>query len=316
MEDMNGKTNPPSSPDVWFPLRRGDLTPETVRHVRSILDSIPEMPVSVQRVIRMASDPECDSAKIAEVVSSDPVLVSNILMMVNSSYYGLSRKIDNLRLAIVLLGFNEVRNIAIRCGLFHVMGKVGTGPSFDTRSLWVHSYMVALCTESFADEEDPQRAGVFFTLGMLHDIGKFALYTVGMMMRGRGMHPAFAGTISPDAHVLEKEDRLFGINHAIVGGLLSERWNFSERIATVIENHHLPSFAGVEEIPEEYLEDVAAVCIADSVINRRVRPESPQISLHPHYYEILRLPPPTEQIISPELEEKLELALRFVDRFG
>ena len=306
---------PPSTSEFWTPQRRKDLAPETLRRIRGVLDQAPELPVSVQRVIRMASDPASDSREMAEAVSSDPVLASHVLMMVNSSYYGLSRKIDNLRLAIVLLGFNEVRSIALRCGFSRLMRSSG-GAVYDTRRLWVHSCLVSAGTEALYTGDDPQRAGILLTLGMLHDIGKFALYVIGMAMRDKGMRPSSTGTVSPGAHLLEKEERLFGANHAMVGAMLAERWNLSERMIAVLEHHHSPLFFGITEIPAEHQEDVAAVCVADLIVNRLEDPNRPLKYPHPLFYEILGYDSSLEEKTPSGLLKKLERARSLVDRLG
>ena len=107
---------------VWIPTTWENLSQDKVRVIKSVLAEIPELPVFAKRIIELATDDNLDPRELAEVASSDPALVSKILIMVNSSYYGLNRKIDNLRLAIVLLGFNEVRKIAIRRGFSNVPG--------------------------------------------------------------------------------------------------------------------------------------------------------------------------------------------------
>ena len=312
MEEMSDRGHSPAHRDIWIPQRMKEMNPEMIQMVKSVLDLIPDLPVSVHRIIQMTSDQKTSTKEIAEIASSDPVLVSNILMMVNSSYYGMRRKIDNLRLAIVLLGFNEVRSIAIRCGFSGALKHLGGHAAYDTTKLWVHSYLVSQCTEFFAGEDDPDRAGTFLTLGLLHDIGKFALYAVGLLMKQRGVKPAGAEAVPHDAHLLEKEELLFGVNHAIVGGMLTQRWNLSERICTVIECHHYPSFFGINEIHPEYVDDIAAVCISDLIVNRMENPECRMKYPHPHFFKILGLDPDPDHAVAPELAEKLDRARRFL----
>ena len=100
---------------------------------------------------------------------------------------------------------------------------------------------------------------------MLHDIGKFALYTIGMHAKRMGMKAHGLHDMSPNASLLEKEERLFGVNHAIVGGMLAQKWNLSDRISSVLEYHHFPSFFPIEDVPEDYRENVASVSIADII---------------------------------------------------
>lgn len=315
MEEMNDQGFSSAHRDIWIPLRMKDIPLEKMKRVKSMLDQIPNLPVSMHRIIQMTSDSTTSPKEIAEIASSDPVLVSNILMIVNSSYYGLSRKIDNIRLAIVLLGFKEVRSIAIRCGFSRVLKHLGGHGVYDTSNLWKHSYLVSQCTEYFAGEDNPQRAGTLLTLGLLHDIGKFSLYAVGLIMKQRGMKPVRAGTVPPDAHILEKEERMFGVNHSIVGGLLAQRWTLPERICVVIECHHYPSFFGENEIPPEYLEDIAIICISDLIVNRVENPAGRLMYPHPYFFTMLGLDPDPDCAVPFELAQKLKQAGRFLGDF-
>ena len=86
---------------LWLPKSRENLSPEAVRIIRKALDKIPQLPVSVQKIIEMATDMDIGAKELAEVALTDPVLSSKILTMVNSAYYGINRRIDDLRVAIV-----------------------------------------------------------------------------------------------------------------------------------------------------------------------------------------------------------------------
>lgn len=299
---------------IWVPRRRCDLKPERVKLIRNVLNRIPQLPSSVRKIIELTTRMDVDSKQIADVVSSDPALVSKILMMVNSSYYGLNRKIDNLRLAIVLLGFNEIRNLAIKSGFFQTLGEM-SGGMYDPRDLWMHSYLVSIFSEAFADEDEPQRAGVLVTLGMLHDIGKFALHLIGMAMDAKGVRPPDV-ELPPDAYLMEREERRFGVNHAIIGGMLAEKWNLSERITSVLEYHHHPSFFGVNEIPSEFEEDVTIICLSDLVVNRIENRERRLNEPHPVFFSLLGLEPPLDNLITPELRDQLDRAKAFVNELA
>lgn len=308
MLDSQGK-------EVWVPLRYADLSPDRLKAIGGVLDTIPALPVSVQEIIQLAAETACGAKEIAEVAASDPVLVSNILMTVNSSYYSLSHKIDNLRLAIVLLGFKEVRNIAIQCGLNYTFKGLAKIKGFDTRNLWIHSNLVSVCAESFSSEDDPQRGGILLTMGMLHDIGKYALFAIGMIMKRNGVDGPKTEVLSHATHLMEKEELYFGVNHAVVGGLLARKWNLSERIVTVLECHHYPSFYGISEIPSDYLEDITSICIADLVVNQMSHPGMKLKYPHPVFFSTIGIDPNIQNFLTPELERKLIKARNMLDNF-
>ena len=196
--------NPEGSNHVWLPLRLNEVSPETIKVVNTVIDQIPDLPLSVNKIIELASDEDCDLGKLVELVSSDPMLVSNILRVVNSSYYGLSHKTDNLHLAIVLLGFKEIRKITLRSYISRTLRTEKTLTSYDTKQLWEHSYLVSTCTESFSSEDDQQKRGVLLTLGLLHDISKFTLYDIAMLLKKRGIKPQEAKDLSESDYLLEK----------------------------------------------------------------------------------------------------------------
>lgn len=304
--------NPAGSNHVWFPLRLNEVPPETIKVVNTVIDQIPDLPLSVNKIIELASDEDCDLGKLVELVSSDPMLVSNILRVVNSSYYGLSHKTDNLHLAIVLLGFKEIRKITLRSYISRTLCTEKTLTSYDTKQLWEHSYLVSTCTESFSSEDDQQERGVLLTLGLLHDISKYALYDIAMLLKKRGIKPQETKDLSESSYLLEKEEKLFGVNHNIVGGLLARKWNLSERFISVLECHHYPSFFKTSEIPTEYEEEISVICISDLIVNKFSKTKNYLPEPHPHFFNILGLNPPLDNIINQQLIEKLENAKNFV----
>ena len=304
--------NPAGSNHVWLPLRLNEVPPETIKVVNTVIDQIPDLPLSFNKIIELASDEDSDLGKLVELISSDPMLVSNILRVVNSSYYGLRHKTDNLHLAIVLLGFKEIRKITLRSYISRTLSTEKTLTSYDTKQLWEHSFLVSTCTESFSSEDDQQKRGVLLTLGLLHDISKFTFYDIAMLLKKRGLKPQETKDLSESAYLLEKEEKLFGINHNIVGGLLARKWNLSERFISVLECHHYPSFFEISEIPPEYEEEISVICISDLIVNKFSKIKNCLPEPHPHFFNVLGLNPPLEDILNEKLIKKLETAKNFI----
>ncbi|MFC1650268.1 HDOD domain-containing protein [Candidatus Latescibacterota bacterium] len=298
---------------LWLPQDRKNLSSETLKKAKDVLDIIPQLSLYVQKIIEMAKDENVDSNKLSEVASSDPVLASKILMMVNSTYYGLSHKTDNLRLAIVLLGFDEVRNIAVQCGVMQTMGKIGGDGAYDTKQLWRHSYLVSVCAEMLLKNDDPKHKGVLMTMGILHDIGKFALNNISLMSAKKTNKPVAMINKSADTRLLESEEKIFGLNHAIIGCMLAEKWNLSGRIRDVIEYHHFPSFFGVNDINSEYIEDISTICLADFIVNRIMEGQEGLREPHQYFFDVLGLEPPIDNLITEETKSKLTAASENID---
>ena len=301
------------SDTFWIPKTRENVAPRIMKIVQTFLERFPQLPLSVRRIITMAGEDDIDPKKLADVASADPVLVSRILVMVNSSYYGLNRRIDNIRLAIVLLGFNEVFKIAIKSGFARMLGNAGSDGMYDTKQLWVHSYLVSVFAETFADENDPQLGGVLATIGVLHDIGKFALNAVGAMMRVAGNEPPINEDTPEGCPLLEREELLYGINHNVFGALLAEHWGLSQRLVASIEYHHHPSFFGVGDLSEEWAEDIMAVCLSDLMVNHLTEVDHGLPLPHSGSFGILGLEPPLEGIITDDYRRRYRESLDFAN---
>jgi len=298
--------------DSWVPMRTGDVDPDTLKQITAMIDLLPDLPVHVHEILKIVSDYESNSKEVARLASSDPVLASKILNAVNSAYYGLTKKTDNLRLAIVLLGYGEVRNIALRCGISGVIGSGGDYKGYSTRALWRHSYLVSVCSETFEKDKESDRAGVLLTLGLLHDIGKFALCNAALIMRKKGIKIKGIKHSLGSSYVLEKEQRLFGTNHAIIGAMIAKKWGLSKKVCSTIEYHHYPSFFGIDSISKEYIKDITVVGISDQIVNtlageKNLLPEPSQ-----KFFEVLGLDPPIDKVITQELRDKLEKAKNFL----
>jgi len=297
---------------VWLPLRTNEVNPETLKIVDKFIDQVPDLPLSVDKIIELASDEEGDLGELVEVVSSDPALVSNILKVVNSSYYGLSHKTDNLHLAIVLLGLKEVKKIIMRSYVSRTLATGKSHTNYSTDQLWEHSYLVSVCAEMFCREDDQQNRGVYLTLGLLHDISKFAFYDIAILLKKNGITPPGIEDMPESVCLLEKEQRLFGVNHPIVGGVLARKWNLSQRFISVLECHHYPSFFNIAELPNEYTREIIAICFSDLIVNRFLNIENNLPTPPQPFFEVLGLHPPLENIINQELENKLINARKFV----
>ena len=296
----------------WKPMRREDVKTEIMEVLKVLVDELPQLPVHVYKLLKIISNTEIDSREVAKVASSDPGMVSKILKAVNSSYYGLSKKTENLHLAITILGFNEVRKIAIQSGFTKIFGGGWVYRGYDTRDLWEHSYLVSVCAETLAKARNPHEAGKLLTYGILHDVGKYALYKLVVLMKKKNIRPFKSKTYSSVSLLLEKEETLFGVNHTVVGSMLAQKWDLSERICAVLEYHHYPSFWSLDSIPPEYIEDVATICISDFIVNHLCGKTRQPPEPAPEYFDILGLTSPTDTIVTMKLKERIEEAKEFV----
>jgi HD-like signal output (HDOD) protein len=306
--DEQKTTNQP-----WEPMHRENIKPEIMDVIKIIVDELPQLPVHVNKLLKIMSNTDIDSREVARIASSDPGMVSKILKAVNSSYYGLSKKTENLHLAITILGLNEIKRIALQSGFSKIFGDGWIYKGYDTRDLWEHSYLVSVCTETLTKARSPHEIGKLITYGILHDIGKYVLYKLVVLMKKKRIRPFKSKTFSSLSLLLEKEETLFGANHTVIGSMLAEKWDLSEKICAVLEYHHYPSFWSPDSIPTEYREAVTIICISDFIVNQVCGKIIRQPEPASEYFDILELTSPTDTIVSMKLEKKIEEAKQFVN---
>ncbi len=199
------------------------------------LGDMPTLPSVVARLTRIISDPETTAADVNAVLSSDPGLVTKILKLVNSSYYGFSRRIATISNAVVILGYNQVRNLALSAFIYDAFAAKGDA-AFDLTGFWKHSIGAAFMSSQLARRLDVKMEEDAFICGLLHDLGKL------IMARNARDHLRAVVTLAgkKDTLFFTAEKEILGYDHAQLGGVVMEEWNLPEVLVSVVRCHHDP----------------------------------------------------------------------------
>lgn len=216
--------------------RRGDghsLTASTLDQlVEEIADLRPLPPVAAQ-VLQIAEGEHFSAHELAQAISSDPALTARVLRAANSAYYGFPRHITTVRDAVVMLGFRQVRSVALAAC---AVGAMPVRETIDTRLFWRHAVTVALLAESMARSTHTAQEEEAFTAGVLHNIGRLALD----QMRPDQFREAVVMARAARTTLHEAEREIFGFTDAEVGGALAMRWQFPADLALAIARHAEP----------------------------------------------------------------------------
>ncbi|HEX8949753.1 MAG TPA: HDOD domain-containing protein [Dissulfurispiraceae bacterium] len=201
----------------------------------AMVDRMPAFPRSVHRVLELASDIDCDPKELVEVISHDPVLILKILKLVNSAYFGLVQKITSVNHAVVYLGFNTVKNLALSTAAIGMLPRRNEA-GFNMDAFLLHSLSTAIIARLFAKKMNISEKESFdyFLSGLLHDFGKvvFAHFMPHEFQR------ALQRAKEKEAHLYEAENEMLGINHTEVGSLLGEKWRLPANIVEALRGHH------------------------------------------------------------------------------
>ncbi len=219
------------------------------------ISHIATLPEVTLKIIQLVEDPESTAQDLNRIISNDPALGARILKVVNSAFYGLPGQIGSINRAIVLLGLNAVKNIAIAASLAKLFRGGKICPSFNARDLWTHSISVATGTRLLADKVGLGLPDEAFLAGLIHDIG--------IMVEVQARRSKFVETmekldLDPNLHMRTAETQTIGANHEQFGAALCRLWKFPSSFAYVTGHHHNPG-----ELPENHRTLASLVHLAD-----------------------------------------------------
>lgn len=287
---------------LWLPLH--DIHPETKERFSEAIASLQEFPTITRRLCVKLHDPACKPSEVAGIAKADPVLVREVLRVVNSAYFGLRTEVSDVFRAILLLGYNYVYHMALQLTMKRWMPLAL--PEETLSHLWLHSLLVSSGAAYLAREMAAVSEGLATTVGLLHDLGKIVCHMVdpGQMAF---LESEADGSVATE---LRLEEELFGADHAFFGALLAEHWDLPVTIQKAIAYHHAPMFVLPQEIPEEVLEVSALCCAGDLVARVFESPPGmrPSEDLQPEFYPILRQAPPVAALLNSSLVAELSKA--------
>lgn len=225
------------------------------------INHIATLPEITLRIIELVESPSSTAQDLQAVIRSDPALCSRVLKVVNSAFYGLPGQIASIERAIVLLGLNAVKNIAVAASLVKLFRGGELSPHFCARDLWTHSIATATVAKNLADELKIGMADEAFLGGLIHDLGVMVelqydrqkLIKVLDSLNIDSQH-------APHADMRAAETEIFGATHEEFGAGLSKRWKFPPSLVNVTGYHHNPF-----GLPEEARTLSCLIYIADRV---------------------------------------------------
>jgi putative nucleotidyltransferase with HDIG domain len=222
---------------------------------------MPSLPVTVSKVLEVCNNPKTSPIDLDNVIKLDPVLMGRVLKLINSAYYGLGTQVTSLARAIIMLGVNTVKNLALSTAVIDRLVDKGAFRALNMDGFWRHSLCVGVTAKLIAKSRgvDARLIEEYFAAGLLHDIGKIPLnnalaedYVRTMSLADRERIPLFLA-----------EKRALDLDHCEAGLVVAESWRLSGAIADSIAFHHThESYRG------DHGDVVRTVAIADYFANR------------------------------------------------
>ncbi len=192
-----------------------------------------------------------------ETIEKDPAIVLKLLKLVNSAFYGFSSKVSSLHQAVVLLGFNTVRNAVLSVSIMNAFKDANKLEGFDMNEFWQHSVAVAVTSKHLARTTGMVSADDSFVSGLLHDVGKIILIQFIRSL----FEKVWNQMKTTQKTFFEAESDTSPIDHAMIGAVLTRKWQLPEGLVDTIRYHHQPN------MESDTFKMQSLVCLADMIVH-------------------------------------------------
>ena len=227
-----------------------------LKKIKNYIARMPSLSTTVIKVLETCNDPMASASDLKMVISLDPVLTGRVLKLINSAYYSLGQSSSSLTRAIVMLGVNTVKNLALSFTIMDSFKGKGSCLAFSVDEFWRHSLCVGVVAKSLATFKGAPATEqeTFFVAGLLHDLGKIPL---------RMQFPEAYQRICDNVHSGQKalcriETGFLGFDHATVGSIIAEKWRLGSTLVESLSHHHNPADGS-----EKHREFVSIVALAN-----------------------------------------------------
>lgn len=210
-----------------------DFTRKSLHQITEKLDELPTLPSVVYELNKVINDPMSSTSDVERIMSSDVALTTKVLKLANSAYYAIPGGVSSLQRAIAYIGYDTINQLALSASIIKALG-AGSKAQFDIPAFWKHSLGVAMAAEVTAKEVKYKTPSDLFTSGLVHDMGKVALYIVAQEQFLASIAQAKATQMS----LLEAEEALDVPRHTQVGYELSSKWRLPYHLQISVSHHH------------------------------------------------------------------------------
>lgn len=210
------------------------MSPELSQKLTAAVDGMPAFPKSVQRILELTRDVNSTPKELVDVIDKDPVVTVKVLKVVNSAYYSLPKQITSIGHAVVYLGFNTIKNLALSIAAIGMLPK-DNASGFDVQQYLLHSLATAGIAKQLANRVKEADPADCFIAGLLHDFGK----VVFAQFMPDEFKEALQISSLDGSSLFAALQKTVGADHAVVGAMLVEKWRFAPHLIETIRYQHL-----------------------------------------------------------------------------
>ncbi|MCF7802817.1 MAG: HDOD domain-containing protein [Candidatus Marinimicrobia bacterium] len=214
----------------------------------------------VKEIVRVINDPSSTAKDLKEIIELDPPLTAKVLRFANSAYFGRVRRISEIQQAIIWIGFDALKEIALSQKVCELFEKDDTNYGYSRLELWKHSVGSALFGKFIYRREFGKRGDDMYAAGLLHDIG--------IIIEDQLLHNKFLRILKSRQenrrNFPDIEQEVFGYNHADIGQALTNSWDLPDELVEAVGMHHNPDLV----MNQEFERMTMTLYISDYICHR------------------------------------------------
>lgn len=218
------------------------------------LKSLPSIPKLYQQLTAELDGGHATPKSVATIIEQDMAMTARLLQLVNSAYFGLTRRIAHVRDAVTFLGFEPIRMLVASSELFRGMSTLCSPVGFSLEALQQHSQRVGTIAATLLPDREAARTAL--CAAMLHDLGEVVLAV--SMPEAYSRSRAIAAKQGISLHAAEQQ--VFECTHADIGAHVLALWGLPTALVEAVAFHHQPSLAG-----ERQFGIAGAIHVADAL---------------------------------------------------
>lgn len=191
------------------------------------------LPGVVMAVNKLINDSESTMKDFEDVIKMDQVLVTRLLRLVNSPFYGLTQTVDSISRAVAFLGMKNLHNLVVIDALQSIFVAPQQAARFSRKKLWHHSAAVSICGKMVAERIFGVNGDDALLCGILHDFGLLVEEQVAPEVFN-----TICETCTSSQELVSLENEVFDTSHCNLGYFITYKWNMSLSIQEAIRDHH------------------------------------------------------------------------------
>lgn len=225
----------------------------------NMIKDLPTLPVIALEVNRMLANDSTSVDFLSKTIEKDQAIVSKLLKLVNSSFFGVRSKVTTVQEAVVRLGFNSVRNVVVSVSVFESLVLDNAEDiDFNIEDFWTHSLAVAMTSRYLSEESGIQDPDDCFVAGLLHDIGLIIIARFFPDVLVKILRHIKEQNVS----IYDAEKETIPLRHNKIGEIIAKKWQLPPAVCDTLKYHHTPNKGAVNP------ELVTLVHLGDAIVRR------------------------------------------------